>query len=136
MKFPLINRSLSDIHDQEGYFPRLILLRYHRSRPSISPAPPKFISHIFHTPSKCRRSSYYIHFVLLVLPFIPLRILALVEGPTPLVLSCPIMRLQIFPSFLPQSIKSKLFRNQLARLIDDDELEDCHWASEMKEVEL
>ena len=146
MKFPLIDRSVSDIHDHEGYFPRLILLRHPRSRPSISPVPSKFISHIFHTPADAVEGSLVllmvrhillcIHFVLLVPPFIPLRILALVEGLTPLVLSCPIMRFQILSSFLPQFINSKPFRNQLTRLIDDDELEYCHWASEMNEVEL
>ena len=74
--------------------------------------------------------------LLLALPFIPLRIMALVGGLTPFVLSHPIMRFQILPSLLPQFINSKPLRNQLTRLIDDDKLEDRHWASELKEVEI
>lgn len=71
-----------------------------------------------------------------VLPLIPMRALALVVGLTPFVLTHPFIRLHILPALLASVRYNKPLRARLVRTIDNDHLEDRHWNTEIKEVEL
>ncbi|OBZ68884.1 Peroxisomal membrane protein PEX29 [Grifola frondosa] len=77
---------------------------------------------------------------LLLIPLVnllPLRTTFLVLGLFPFLLTHPFTLFTLFPTFLA-TIQPLLrpFRTRLHRIIDDDKLEDKHWRTEMREVEL
>lgn len=71
--------------------------------------------------------------LLFILPFVPLRLVFLFVGCLPLLLTHPLSRTYL-PIFVAPHIKR--LRVKVARLADDDRLEDMHLRSELKEVEL
>ena len=73
--------------------------------------------------------------LLLILPLIPIRAVALFVGLTPLVLTHPVIRAHVVPPAQALT-RSKILRTWLGRKIDNDRLEDKHWNTEMKDVEL
>ncbi|KAI0953550.1 hypothetical protein AcW1_007738 [Taiwanofungus camphoratus] len=80
-----------------------------------------------------------VSFILLIpiVNILPLRMTFLVFGLSPLFLTHPFTRLTLYPVVLTRVrplIKS--FRVQLTRAVDNDRLEDKHWQTEMREVEL
>ena len=111
--------------------------------------------------------------LLFVLPYVPMRAVALMVGLTPLVCTHPFVRGYVIPVFLPRVVgpclvliveevsdglrmamkrygsgkaetkaeneprwTSKSIRARAVRAMDDDRLEDKHWNTEMREVEL
>ncbi|KDQ50506.1 hypothetical protein JAAARDRAFT_74158 [Jaapia argillacea MUCL 33604] len=73
---------------------------------------------------------------------LPLRFTFLVLGLTPFLLTHPFTQTHLIPFILhtplnhPLSKLKQRMRTRLLRVVDDDKLEDRHWVSEMKEVEL
>lgn len=74
--------------------------------------------------------------LLVVLPVLPLRPIALVLGLTPFVLTHPYVRTHALPILLPRLLRDRSLRTTLIRTVDDNNLEDRHWNSELREVEL
>ncbi|PCH39887.1 hypothetical protein WOLCODRAFT_136540 [Wolfiporia cocos MD-104 SS10] len=68
---------------------------------------------------------------------LPLRTTFLILGLAPLILTHPIVRLTLLPALLSsaQPLLTAL-RARLMRALDDDQLEDCHWRAELRDVEL
>ena len=72
-------------------------------------------------------------FLLIILPFIPLRPLFLVVGLTPFFITHPLVRVLFPPLLVPYR---KRLQMRITRLVDDDRLEDHHLKGELSEVEL
>ena len=71
--------------------------------------------------------------VLFILPLIPMRLVALCVAWTPFLLLHPFSQTHL-PLLLGPHLKKARLR--VARLVDDDRLEDRHWRSELRDVEL
>lgn len=71
--------------------------------------------------------------LLLALPMVPMRLIALIIAWTPFLLLHPFSRAYL-PAILAPYMKKA--RMRMARMVDDDRLEDRHWRSELREVEL
>ena len=71
--------------------------------------------------------------LLLALPFIPLRPVFLFLGLSPFVLTPPLTHTYV-PGLLRPHLKR--LKTRITRLVDDDRLEDRHWKSILREVEL
>ncbi|KAI5116586.1 hypothetical protein M0805_009229 [Coniferiporia weirii] len=71
--------------------------------------------------------------LLIVLPLLPLRPMLLLAGLAPFAFTHPFSR-TCLPVLLAPYIKR--IRMRVSRLVDDDRLEDRHWKSELREVEL
>jgi hypothetical protein len=69
--------------------------------------------------------------------FLPMRTTFLVLGLTPFVLTHPFTRYMVYPLLLDATARHLVtLRVQFMRLVDNDRLEDKHWVSELKTVEL
>ncbi|KAL4251207.1 Peroxisomal Membrane Protein PEX28-32 [Abortiporus biennis] len=72
-----------------------------------------------------------------IINLLPSRITVLALGLLPLVFTHPFTRETLFPAALNSSRPHlKRIRTRIIRLIDNDRLEDKHWSTEMREVEL
>ena len=71
--------------------------------------------------------------LLFILPLIPMRLVALCVAWTPFLLLHPFSQTHL-PLLLGPHLKKARLR--VARLVDDDRLEDRHWRSELRDVEL
>ena len=71
--------------------------------------------------------------LLLILPFIPLRLTFLIGGLAPFAMTHPLTQAYL-PIILEPHMKK--WHMQLTRFVDDDRLEDKHWNSELRVVEL
>ncbi|EGO19202.1 hypothetical protein SERLADRAFT_479565 [Serpula lacrymans var. lacrymans S7.9] len=74
-------------------------------------------------------------FAIPLLPLIPLRPTFLVLGLGPFIFTHPFMMYRVLP-LIVSLLHDKSHRARVLRIIDDDRLEDRHWRSELKEVEL
>lgn len=74
--------------------------------------------------------------LVMVLDYLPLRLLALVVGLSVFTSTHPIMRERILPVVIPPLFGDKTLRSSIVRARDNSNLEDKHWMSEMREVEL
>jgi hypothetical protein len=156
--------ALSDLDDFiHPYIPYITSTPTH-SHPHPNAPPPHTIFTI--------TSTTLLFLLLFLLPFIPMRAVALVVGLAPLGYTNPFMRGYVFPGLVScvwegflgvledlrirrrlwfrrggkeeeggeggqgQGWSSKSIRALVARIMDDDRLEDRHWNTEMREVEL
>jgi hypothetical protein len=74
-----------------------------------------------------------------VVSFIPLRPVCLTVGLAPFILAHPVIVTRVLPVAIAHSrefASQKHLRQRLLRTADDDHLEDKHWRSELREVEL
>ena len=72
-----------------------------------------------------------------LLSLVPIRLTCLVLGLLPFALTHPVTYTVLLPAALEfLRPRLKILRSRLFRLVDNDRLEDKHWCSEMREVEL
>ena len=72
-----------------------------------------------------------------LLSLVPLRLTCLILGLFPFALTHPFTHVVLLPAAIELlRPRLKVLRSRLFRLVDNDRLEDKHWSSEMREVEL
>ncbi|KZT09213.1 uncharacterized protein LAESUDRAFT_742069 [Laetiporus sulphureus 93-53] len=103
----------------------------------VQPVIPHFTNHSPYSPVILTFVLASLFLMVPVVYLLPIRTTFLILGLAPLVCTHPFVRLSLFPALLAGAhpIFTSL-RMRLTRIIDDDRLEDKHWRSEMKEVEL